>query len=857
MGERRVDAVLLDARKELTDLRLALHDPNVDYHAALQKAAAKLKQDADTIYSESSVLPLQAPVAEEPEKLERVVEPPREDRPVKMNKATELRMKFVRPVREPPQEPPVVADSECSVRELIQRGVLSESDDAAGVLPGVDVHGKASASPLVPGVVIDVAGAAREAEARRAAKQMHGVDGEVSVREPEQAAEGRSARPWKGAPRVYEDLQDEYAHQTLLVVKGKIAKDTPDFESFRRTNSRGWHRVYAVLVKIEEFCDMFGIQFAEINGRKLSEAAQLPNLTYDDVHSCLVNVEEFVNKKLDESARIIQRNVRLFLDKVCIEQRKRKHRAAYRIQCWWRGILRSKGIPDRNVARNEEIIEKARVLAQEFAKDIDSRMDSLESSEKVAINVIVSGQDLVRTFSLMYTNVTVILIMTDLPAPYVWDDIVEFFAHCGIPNVNERIHFIPLRPMISGDGISHRMQCDMKAIARVKRLLKGRTAFIEPHADWFAERRLSVDVGLPIFGVVDTVPFQSRKAIKDIFTEASVETPLSTRECRSVADLCDAAHTLLLDHREITRFLVRYGFSQNDSSVAYFDVTPDLLKLSCDVPAELSRILSVSPKTTVSHFFKMVETVGGLVEAIPSTVNTFPSVALLLSGDKKMKVLGTFERTPHAPFRFAGAIVPATYANHRELLNQAKMVAGILMKRNVIGYVIIDFICHHEDSTTRLTGYDIRLNAYPSLLFSAYLTLCADFNEETGQMILLKNIGYPDVSPIRYAFVQTGVTHPGIGTMSIKKLRKALWDLGLFFDMLYRTGFRIQFLESPGKGRGFALLADFTIPKTMQLIEIAYTSLTRYFGQKAGSDTNSTLADALQAVRRYRERFLP
>ena len=810
----------------LKELRMSIMEPTSDCQDGVDEI---LKQG-----NESSVLPI-----EMKSKLPKVqIEPPREDRPVNANKAMELRMRVARPVRQAEPNAPTPAS------ETIENSY----ENATDLLPSID----SEESPLVPDISI---GGTQDA-VRRVKQHENDDEERVMVVKPPEDGGPRSARRWKPAPRVYEDIQDEFAHQTLLVVKGKIAKDTPDFESFRRTNAREWKRINAVLVKIEEFCELFGIQFAEIDGRKLSEAAHLEIVTHDDVYSCLVNVDEFVNRKLDEKARIIQRNVRIFLYRVYVEERKKRNKAAFRIQSWWRECLRNVKSFERTTSRNEAIVEKAKSLAEEFARDMDSRLESLENSEIVVVNVIASAHDLVRTCSLMYKNITLILIMTDVPAPYVWDDITEYFGHCGISRVNDRIHFIPLKPMLSGDGISHRLQCDMKAISRVKRLLKGRVAFIEPHASWLAEHRLSVDLGLPIFGVVDTTELQSRQKIKNIFTEANVNTLLSTREYRSIPELWDATHTLILDNRSITKFLIRYGFSQNESSVAYFDVTAELLKFSCDVPTEMSRILCVGPKTTVSHFLKMIESVGGMVEAIPSGVPTFPSVALLLSGDKKMKVLGTFERLPHSPFRFAGCIIPASYEDPIELITQAKMVGGILMKYNVMGYVVIDFIAYNDNESSKLIGYDIRVNAYPSMLFSAFLTLGADFNVENGKLMLLKDIGDPWFSPTRYAFVQTSVTHPGMGTMSIKEVRKACHDEGLFFDVLNRTGFRIQFLESPGRGKNITLMSAFTQEKALQLMERAYTSLTRYFGQRAGNDTNSTLACGLQAIRRYQERFL-
>ena len=61
---------------------------------------------------------------------------------------------------------------------------------------------------------------------------------------------------------------------------------------------------------------MFDIQFAEINGRKLGEASRLDVVTFDDVYSCLVNIDEFIDKKRNDAAKVIQKNVKIYFAKV-------------------------------------------------------------------------------------------------------------------------------------------------------------------------------------------------------------------------------------------------------------------------------------------------------------------------------------------------------------------------------------------------------------------------------------------------------------------------------------------------------------------------------------------------------------
>jgi hypothetical protein len=71
--------------------------------------------------------------------------------------------------------------------------------------------------------------------------------------------------------------------------------------------SRKWGRIEAVLTEIEDFCILFGIEFCEINGRKVVAIARPPIVTHDDVRACLENINEFIQNELDKKAKVIQR----------------------------------------------------------------------------------------------------------------------------------------------------------------------------------------------------------------------------------------------------------------------------------------------------------------------------------------------------------------------------------------------------------------------------------------------------------------------------------------------------------------------------------------------------------------------
>jgi hypothetical protein len=386
----------------------------------------------------------------------------------------------------------------------------------------------------------------------------------------------------------------------------------------------------------------------------------------------------------------------------------------------------------------------------------------------------------------------------------------------------------------------------MRSVAKIRRLAKFRTAFIVPHADWFSEHRLSNDVQLPILGLVDTTNFQSRGHIIALFREAEIVVPEATLQTTDVGDLCAQIRQLLARKTDRARVLVRYGFSQSEASVAYFDPSEKFVAGSGSLKNELH---------CSADFLSMIETVGAVAELVPRIILAFPSVSLLLSGDRRIQIVGTFDRIHSAPFKFSGAVIPEYCLDYQELVGHARRLGGVLLNHGVVGYVTIDFLLYQDDEGLKMIGYDIRINSFPSLLMSAYMTLCAGFNQETGKMLLLKHVGEAVVNPARHVVIQNAVTHPGMGLVAMKDIKRTCFAEGMFFDLLNRTGFKMVFFDIPVKGKNFVLSAAVTPELALLNAERGWAFLLKLFGQKAGTDGASTLANGLQGIRRYRERL--
>lgn len=870
-----LNSVLLDARRQLQSIQDTLRQPDAEYTkvlSQLSETTTRLKIDAENIIdnhgTESSLIPLTA----RKQKKTVITKPdnttPREHRPYQINKATKLRQQYI-PRQQAKKNLPRLSSKQkhLNAQELMARGIVREYDDLSDIVPHVSTVGEAISTQLYPNFQIDIKGAA-ESIAIRKQKEKEKVrhfektydalyekpvqpitelvpeEEEVNEIPPEKVE--KPVEDDKKHPRIYEEIQDEYAQQTLLVVRGKIARDTPDFESFKRTNHRKWNRIDAVLHKIEEYCEKFEIQFAEINGRKLSEAATFRIVTDDDVKMCLIGIDALVEKKQDHAARIIQKNWRIKLEKLNVVKRKNLFWAAYEIQLFWKRVKDKENLMDEIHNRLDAMEEKA----ADLSKSLSGKYSEIESFEYIIVHVVASPQDLSRCFDLIQRNAHIILLMSALPSNHIWEQFNDMMAQCGIPDLNSRVNFIVLK---DGEGLSQRIFSDMKSVQQIRKLICGRNAFLVPHSDWSPEVRLSVDINLPILGCTDTTYFQSRAAIRGTFTEAGIVSPFSTNEHRNIQFLIQDVVELMYNNPDFSKWIIRLGFSSSDSSIATFTSNDEFLQTN-DMLTLLKSQLHVTGGS-VSSFLSQIKDVGATIEAIPESIHSFPSVSLLLTGNE-MRVIGTFDRCHYAPFRFSANVIPAVSVDGQELIAMAKQTASVLLKKGVIGYVIIDFLAFKEDDVMRLIGFDIRINAYPHALMTAYMSLCCGFDSNTNKMVLLRSIDAQTQKKCRYAVVHSGMKHPALSLLGAKEIKRLCYSQGLLFDLLARTGFRIEFFDSPSEGKGFSIDSEQSIEIAISRFEKAYSYLLRYLSQKIGSETNSSIAHALICLRHFRSRVL-
>jgi hypothetical protein len=253
-------------------------------------------------------------------------------------------------------------------------------------------------------------------------------------------------------------------------------------------------------------------------------------------------------------------------------------------------------------------------------------------------------------------------------------------------------------------------------------------------------------------------------------------------------------------------------------------------------------------------FLAQVPHSGARIEAVPDQIRGFPTVALFLTGTE-IRVVGTFDRIHYAPFRFAANLVPAVSADSSQLIRLGRQVGSCLMKKGVIGYVMVDFLAFFEEGETRVVGFDIRLNVYPDVLTIAYFNLCCGYDQNQNKMLMIRSVRSDIRKQRRFAVIQTELTHAALSVVGSGELKKAAYAQGLMFDLLNRTGFRIVFYDSPSEGKGFAISAGQTAHAALAGMEKGFTFLLRYLGQRVASESNSSIAQSIIGIRHFKNRI--
>jgi IQ domain-containing protein H len=98
--------------------------------------------------------------------------------------------------------------------------------------------------------------------------------------------------------REFEQLMDDHSAHMIIIRKGKILEETPEFESYKRTYAQDWVTLAAMLLQLESICVQYAVPLATVDGKRLAEvchnletnSAEL--LPVEQLLVCIENIQE-------------------------------------------------------------------------------------------------------------------------------------------------------------------------------------------------------------------------------------------------------------------------------------------------------------------------------------------------------------------------------------------------------------------------------------------------------------------------------------------------------------------------------------------------------------------------------------
>jgi hypothetical protein len=121
----------------------------------------------------------------------------------------------------------------------------------------------------------------------------------VAFTEVEVPDDPKQQQQGAGSPslRPFESLMDTFSLHEVLIRKGAVIRDTPEFESYQRTFAPVWPVVEGLLQHLAALCSQYAVPLAVVNGKSLADLAhQVAGAGYrpamEDLLVCLSNIQE-------------------------------------------------------------------------------------------------------------------------------------------------------------------------------------------------------------------------------------------------------------------------------------------------------------------------------------------------------------------------------------------------------------------------------------------------------------------------------------------------------------------------------------------------------------------------------------
>ncbi|EGR31111.1 IQ calmodulin-binding motif family protein, putative, partial [Ichthyophthirius multifiliis] len=622
-------------------------------------------------------------------------------------------------------------------------------------------------------------------------------------------------------PKTYPQVLDTYSLHHFIIRKGKTLEETPEFQSYKRMFSKEWPYLKNIIKSLEKLMKDYGVQIAQIDGKQLVNYSQqkiIPQLEHL-IDSC-INQEDILKvikiPKLQyrgtqgkiKAATKIQSVWRMYkslkeYQRIQIMVQKVKF-----IQSQFRLFINKKQTRKKIIIKNQWEIDFHKTLQQKFKEDwnilkhknrveIHINSFSFDELKRLSMEKISQRQNIqiTRIFALKDPLLEIIYI-----SPYqLSSEIVNYYYKIlelgDIQNYKDRLHFI--YPENSCQFPSHFSTSSLllyspQAINRIKKLIKGKQAFIVPGYPSNDDIRLSKSIEAPLMcgEPQQHMIYSTKSGSKRIFNICDVPTPPGAFEIYEEKEFINTLAILILNNIKIDTWLFKIDDEINSRGIAYLTVDnisfiKNLRKINATIEINqdlLHKIQEVLTKSLPSkikmaipslyqnykQFINYFVRKGGIIEASPTyQSNQISSPSIFFQIDPVgaikvpkikylykikityiLQVLGSYDKITGPQYRVIGCSGSQQSLVNMNLELICNIIGKTLFEKGVFGYITIDLIAFPDPSNYNAhplfwaIGLDCFLNNYSAAFFYFYFLVKGHANSITGECILEQNSNF-------------------------------------------------------------------------------------------------------------------
>ena len=320
-------------------------------------------------------------------------------------------------------------------------------------------------------------------------------------------------------------------------------------------------------------------------------------------------------------------------------------------------------------------------------------------------------------------------------------------------------------------------------IARLRHMVRGRLAYIEPYNVTPLETELARRLELPMYGTAPELwPLGFKSAGRKIMRDAGVPLPLGHEDVRSVEDVVAAAMAIKRRHPQAVGVVVKA-----DNSGA----------------GDGNRVIRFHPGITAEDVRSDVESFepwyladmlgGGVVEElVVGTAFASPSVQVDIDAEGLVTVLSTHEQLlggAHGQV-YEGCRFPASPAYAGRLASYGQAVGEVLARRGALGRFCVDFVAAQRPSG-RWEVHGLEINLRKSGTSHPYTALR---NLAPGRYDGPSGRWFTDDGAERCYRSTDNLVDPAWYGRPAEDVIRAVRDAGLEFDRQSRTGVVLHML---------------------------------------------------------------